>query len=79
MATTKIPLSDELQRQIEEAAREQHRKPAEVLEEAVRQYLDRQSWVSFVQENERNARTKGITEGDVDWLISEVRQENRSR
>jgi len=79
MATTKIPLSNELQRQIEDTAREQHRKPAEVLEDAVRQYLDRQGWVSFVQENERNARTKGITEDDVDRLISEVRDEHRAR
>jgi predicted transcriptional regulator len=79
MATTKIPLSDELQRQIEDAARDQHRQPSELLEEAVRQYLDRQSWVHFVQENERNARARRIAETDVDRLISEVRRENRTR
>ncbi len=32
--TTSPPLSDELRQQIEQIAREQHREPAEVLEEA---------------------------------------------
>ena len=39
MPETKTPLSDELQGQIEEIAREQNREPAEVLDEAVRRYV----------------------------------------
>jgi predicted transcriptional regulator len=72
-------LPDELLRQVEETARAQNRQPAEVLEDAVRQYLDRQTWAQFVERNERRARTKGIGEDDVERLISEVRCENAER
>ena len=76
---TSTPLSDELQRQIEEVARTQNRKPAEVLEEAVRKYLDDQKWQSLVARGEKRARALGITEDDVPRLIQEVRRENRTR
>jgi len=80
MPQTKTPpLSEELQQKIEEIAREQHREPADVLDEAVRQYLERESWVNFVRENERKARANDIVEGDVNRLIGEVRQEKRRR
>ncbi len=39
--------------------------------------IDEQSWIKFVEQNEADARAKGITEDDVDRLISEVRAENR--
>ena len=70
-------LSDDLLRQIEDTARAQNRKPAEVLEEAVKQYLDKQSWVDFVERNERRARALGIAEEGVPGLVDEVRRENR--
>ena len=76
MTNGKQLLSDELLHQVEETARAQHREPAEVMREAVREYLDKLSWVQYVEANERRARKKGITEGDVDRLISEVRREN---
>jgi predicted transcriptional regulator len=76
---TQRNLPDELDQQIQQLAHQQNREPDEVFAEAVQQYIDRQSWVSFVKENERMARAKGITEDDVDRLIAEVRQENRSR
>jgi len=80
MPQTKTPpLSEELQQKIEEIAREQHREPADVLDEAVRQYLERENWVNFVRENERKARANDIVEGDVNRLIGEVRQEKRRR
>jgi predicted transcriptional regulator len=72
-------LPDELLRQVEETARAQNRQPAEVLEDAVREYLDRQTWAQFAERNERRARTKGIGEDDVERLISEVRCENAER
>jgi predicted transcriptional regulator len=78
MATEPRPLiSDDLLHQVEETARAQNRKPEEVVSEAVRKYLDEQSWVKFVEQNEVRARAKGISEEDVDRLISEVRIENR--
>ena len=72
-------LSDDLLRQLEETARAQNRTPSEVLEEAVREYLDKQSWVEFVERNERRARDMGISESDVPRLVSEVRRENEKR
>jgi predicted transcriptional regulator len=72
-------LPDELLQQVEETARAQNRQPAEVLEDAVREYLDRQTWAQFVERNERRAWTKGIGEDDVERLISEVRRENAER
>lgn len=79
MTDSKRLLSDELLHEVEQAARAQNRKPSEVLEEAVRKYLDEQSWEQFVEKNERRAREKGISEEDVDRLISEVRHENEAR
>jgi predicted transcriptional regulator len=70
-------ISDDLLRQIEDTARAQNRKPAEVIEDAVKRYLDKQSWVEFVARNERRTREMGITEADVPRLVEEVRRENR--
>ncbi len=70
-------LSDDLLRQVEEMALTQHRKASEVIQDAVRKYLDEQSWVQFVERNERRAKAMGITESDVDRLISEYRAENQ--
>ncbi len=40
--------------------------------------LDAQSWLEFVGRNERRTMELGITEDDVDRLISEYRAENRA-
>jgi predicted transcriptional regulator len=78
MATEPRPLlSVDLLQQVEETARAQNRNPEEVVSEAVRKYLEEQSWIKFVEKNEAHARARGITEEDVDRLISEVRSENR--
>lgn len=79
MTGTKTPLSDELQQQIEQVARDQNRQPAEVLEDAVRQYLQERKWASLVAKGEGRARERGLTEADIPRLIDEVRSENRSR
>ena len=70
-------ISDDLLHQVEEAARAQNRKPEEVVGEALRKYLDEQSWVHFVEQNEARSRANGTSEEDVDRLISEVRRENQ--
>ena len=78
MATDiKTLLSDDLLHEVEETARVQNRKPAEVVEEAVRKYLEAQSWVQFVERNERRAKDMGITEEDVPRLVAEYRAENK--
>lgn len=77
MTDTKGLLSDELLRQVEETARAQSREPAEVVTDAVAKNLEEQSWRQYVERNEARARAKGISEDDIDRLISEVRSENR--
>lgn len=72
-------LSEEMIQQIEEAARTEHRKPAEVLQDAVKQYLERHSWMEFVSRNEQRAREMGLTEEDVPRLVEEYRREKRER
>jgi predicted transcriptional regulator len=63
MATGKALLSDELREQIEQVAPDQNREPVEVLEDAVRKYLQDQKWPSLVRKGEQR----------------EVRAENRGR
>jgi metal-responsive CopG/Arc/MetJ family transcriptional regulator len=77
MEDGKALLSDELLHQVEAMARAQNRQPAEVIADAVRKYLEEQSWAQFVENNENRARARGIGEQDVDRLISEVRRENQ--
>jgi metal-responsive CopG/Arc/MetJ family transcriptional regulator len=80
MATEPTPLiSADLLHQVEETAREQNRQPEEVVSEAVRKYLEEQSWVRFVERNESRARAMGITEDDIPRLVDEVRRENAAR
>jgi hypothetical protein len=50
-----------------------------LVSEAVRKYLEAQSWLRFVKNNERHAREMGIGEEDADRLIAEVRRENAER
>jgi predicted transcriptional regulator len=76
MTEAKQLLSDELLHQIEESARAQNRKPSEVLEEAVRKYLDEESWQTLVGKAEERNRANGLAEEDVPRLVSEMRREN---
>lgn len=79
MTPTKTPLSDELQAQIEQIARDQNREPVEVLEDAVRTYIAVRRHERLAEKGEKRARARGIGEADVPRLVKEVRQENRDR
>ncbi len=79
MTGVKTPLSDELQVQIEQLAREQNRDPVEVLEDAVRRYIASRRFERLAEKGEERARALGIREEDVPRLIEEVRRENRER
>jgi predicted transcriptional regulator len=79
MMPTKTPLSDELQAQIEQIARDQSRAPVEVLEDAVRRYIAVRRHKRLPEKGEERARARGIGEADVPRLVREVRQENRDR
>jgi metal-responsive CopG/Arc/MetJ family transcriptional regulator len=70
-------LPEELMHQLEEAARAQNRKPAEVLEEAVRKYLEERSWVKLRGYGRERVEAVGImTEEGMDRAISDWRKEN---
>jgi metal-responsive CopG/Arc/MetJ family transcriptional regulator len=70
-------LPEELLHQVEEVARAQHREPAELVTDAVRKYLDQQSWLQYIERNDAKTRKAGISEADVEPLLSEARSENR--
>ena len=72
-------LSEELIQQIEICAREQNRKPAEVLEEAIGRYMALRRLERLSERGERLARERGIREEDVPDLVQQVRQENKAR
>ena len=77
MAANNISLPEPLLAEIQSAAEAQHRTADELAADAIRQYLEQQSWMQFVERNERRAKAMGITEDDVDRLIKEYRTENR--
>jgi predicted transcriptional regulator len=79
MTDEKQLLSDELLQQIEDCAREQNRKPSEVLEEAVRRYMALRRLERLAERGEERVRARGIREEDVPGLVQEVRQEKRVR
>jgi len=80
MITTNLPLSGELAKQLEDAARAQKKEPAELLQEAVKQYLEDRSWAKLMGYGQERAKTLGIkTEEDINRLIAESRSEQRAR
>jgi predicted transcriptional regulator len=79
MTVVKTPLSDELQAQIEQLAREQNRELVDVLEDAVRRYIASKRFERLAEKGEERARALGIREEDVPRLVEEVRRENRER
>ena len=78
MATEPRPLiSEDLLHQVEETARAQNRQPEEVVTEAVRKYLDEQSWVRALGYGRQRAAAVGITtEEGIDKAIADCRREN---
>ncbi len=70
-------ISDDLIREVEQAAHEQDREPADLLEEAWRRYVDEQSWAKLVTSGQENSRRLGLKESDTERLIAEYRQEKR--
>ena len=70
-------LPESLLAEIQRVARAEDRNAAEVVADAVSVYVERQHWRQFVATNERRARAKGLSEDDVNRLVSEMRTENR--
>jgi predicted transcriptional regulator len=78
MTVTTTQLPDELQQKVEEIAREQERKPSEVVED-VRRYVAFRRLEQLAEKGEKRARALGIREEDVPGLVQELRRENRDR
>ena len=77
MAAVEISLADDLHQQIEQIAREQNCQPAEVLEEAVRKYLEKRSWVAALEYGRERADAVGVTtEEGIDRAIADWRKHN---
>jgi metal-responsive CopG/Arc/MetJ family transcriptional regulator len=78
MATgNNISLPEPLLAAIQSAARAEHRSVDEVLTDAVVRYLEERSWTKLLDYGAEKAKALGITESDVDRLISESRAEQR--
>ena len=69
-------ISEEMIERIEISARDQNRKPAEVLEEALSRYMAQRRLESLAERGEALARARGIREEDVPELVQQVRGEN---
>ena len=75
MAAGNVSLPEPLLAELQSAT-QADRTADEVAADAVRVYMEKQSWVQFVERNECRAKEMGITENDVDRLIAEYRAEN---
>jgi metal-responsive CopG/Arc/MetJ family transcriptional regulator len=56
--TKSVELPNGLMAEVEETARAQNRQAAEVLEDAVRQYLDDQKWERLVTSGQRRTKER---------------------
>lgn len=79
MTDGKHILSDELMEQVAQLAHQQHRQPAEVLQDAVRQYAATQRLERVAEKIARHAQAKGIREDDIPELVRRVRREKEQR
>ena len=79
MANGKELISEEMLREIEEAAAAEQRSVEELVGDALRQYLDDGKWQTLVASAQRRAEAKGLTEDDVPRLVSEARRDRHSR
>lgn len=74
-----IKLDAQLREQLEQAAREQRRNPARLLQQIVREYLDIYEDEKLFRQMQRKARRSGYREEDAVDIVRQVRQEVRER
>ena len=74
MTDSKPLLSDDLLHEVEEAAREQNRQPADVVKEAVERYLRLKRREKLYAYGEGQAAKLGIRESDVPDLVKDTRK-----
>jgi metal-responsive CopG/Arc/MetJ family transcriptional regulator len=62
--------------EVQAAADEEHRAPAELVREAIERYLDEREWRKLLAYGQERARALGLTEADVLRLITAARREH---
>jgi len=72
--TISLTLSSELFRQAGRVAKEEGRSKGEVLQEALRRYVQERRWRTLQRYGAQRARQVGLTEGDVERVVQEVRR-----
>jgi predicted transcriptional regulator len=74
-----IKLDPQLQAQLTQAAREQRRSPARLLQEVVREYLDIYEDEKLFRQMQREAQQSGYREEDAVDLVRQARREMREQ
>ena len=68
-----IKLNAQLREQLEQAAREQRRNPAQLLQEVVREYLDIYEDEKLFRQMQREAHSSGYREADAVEMVRNER------
>jgi hypothetical protein len=63
--------------EVQAAADEEHRAPAELVYETIERYIDEREWRKLLADGQEHVRVLGLTEVDVPRLITEARRERR--
>lgn len=69
-----ISLPDDLLREVDDYAREEHRTRSELFREAVRQYIESRRWRRLRESGSRTALELGLSEEDIERIIGEHRK-----
>lgn len=69
-----ISLSPRLFDIVQKLSQEEDRTKSELMREALRQYVWARQWKELQSYGEQKARALGLTEGDVETLIDEIRK-----
>ena len=73
--TLSVTLPPEMLARANEIARREHRTMSELVREALRQYERNSVWAGMNAFGSAKAAELGLTEGDVDRVVKEVRQQ----
>ena len=69
-----ISLPPEMTRQIDRLAKNESRTRSELLREALRRYLEEQTWKKIFNYGRMKARTLGITSKEAEEIVNEYRR-----
>lgn len=77
--TLSITLPPEMLAAAVEMARREHRTMSELVREALREYERKNWWTQMNAYGQAKAQERGLTENDVEQLVTDVRRERRVR